>query len=1023
MRKSIAIKTLLRAPAKAVVTFLLIAAASFALFSRVTDYAVTTRESAKAESFYHGVAALDNSTPPMGEYYLEPKPWPSEGQLEKITSLPGVTLTDMRYTTDGLIEDYKRVIDQDSSGVDGEFVAEGTYEGYEEYGEAPYIRLYLQFSDVKVHVGEINIDTRFPTKVGVNLSEEMKEYYKPYSRSYFDEMKKGGRFLIVGTYSERVGAGLNLDLWSYSPEESLLPIDGLGEGYLETEEFARYKGLIEAREQGIASYDIVYTSDMRAIPYVNERKMVVSEGRPLTSKDRDVCVVSEQFMETYGLSIGDKLHIELGDRLLRGQGVAGTRPKSLETMAHFIASADLEIIGSYRFTNDWYERLKEYEWSYGPGTVFVHSSLLPVEVPKDHETLMGDYSIYIEDPNDIGAFQEAAEQLAADMGLGLRFSDGGWYGMKDNFEIGSLASFLTTVLYILGAALALLLAVYLYIGRNRNSYAIMRTLGVPARRAQSTLTLPFYLLSAVSMAVGGITGLSYASYTAGKTLANMSGGNAPEGYVYVLDAAIPAGVVALCLVCEWLFIAFVTIIFLRSMKKMSPLDLLQEGKGGVSMAKRAGIWRHPFAGRAKIIVDTAPIPKGLDMEKLSMLGSAGAADVYSGEAKPISGKYSALRQVSAYIMRHMKRGVGKTAVSLALTVVLAAGIGTFVLARLSYQEAYRDLDVKGRALQFSSSYVMDLMKSDLIEDIYYYNKFSVRVNGVGILSPISFTNNLDRYLPGGYSVTYGEGYDSSIFEGTGPVCLVGQALAKKIGVKPGDEIKLMSEDLYSFMPEVYEADKLEFAVERAGKPYKVVGILESEDPDMAAGIFAAINQVAENLYSQPFPVDYCEFTLADNEKVVELNGLLEEQKSKGIQYSPLASYHINSDLFENTKRVLNLLESLFPIAVAAAALIGLFGPGLVILQSAKEAAFLRILGVTKKRARCMLVFEQVVLSVVGIALVAVALAASSQGLFARGIGTLAFCWGFYFLGCICGASVAAVQVTRHKALELLQVKE
>ena len=316
-----------------------------------------------------------------------------------------------------------------------------------------------------------------------------------------------------------------------------------------------------------------------------------------------------------------------------------------------------------------------------------------------------------------------------------------------------------------------------------------------------------------------------------------------------------------------------------------------------------------------------------------------------------------------------------------------------------------------------------MSKSDLLEDIYYYNKFSVRVNGVGVLSPIAFTNDFDRYLTDAYTIAYGDGYDSSVFEGTGPVCLVGKTLAEELGVKAGDEITLMSEDLYSFMPQVYAEEDLEFAIERAGKPYKVAGILESENADVNAGIFANINEAAENLYSQPFPVDYCEFTLADNEKIKELNSVLEEMKSKGIEYSPQATYHVDTDLFENTKRVRNLLESLFPIAVAAAVLIGLFGPGLVILQSVQEAAFLRILGVTKKRARCMLVFEQLILCIVGMLLVTGVLLLFRPGLFMRSIDTLAFCWMLYFLGCVCGAFVASVGVTRQKVLELLQVKE
>lgn len=124
MSKSLALKTLLRSPVKTLLTFLLIAAASFALFSRVTDYAVTGRETANAESFYHGVAALDNTVPDMTvdwsedgiayimAYETENKPWPSKEQLKEFSSLPGVTMADSRYMTAGLVEGCKRVADE-----------------------------------------------------------------------------------------------------------------------------------------------------------------------------------------------------------------------------------------------------------------------------------------------------------------------------------------------------------------------------------------------------------------------------------------------------------------------------------------------------------------------------------------------------------------------------------------------------------------------------------------------------------------------------------------------------------------------------------------------------------------------------------------------------------------------------------------------------------------------------------------------------------------------------------------------
>ena len=84
---------------------------------------------------------------------------------------------------------------------------------------------------------------------------------------------------------------------------------------------------------------------------------------------------------------------------------------------------------------------------------------------------------------------------------------------------------------------------------------------------------------------------------------------------------------------------------------------------------------------------------------------------------------------------------------------------------------------------------------------------------------------------------------------------------------------------------------------------------------------------------------------------------------------------------------------------------------------------MRILGVTKKRAWCMLALEQIMLCLMGAVLVAAGIALLSPRLFAESLHTLAACLGLYLLGGICGAAAAALQVTGHRVLALLQAKE
>ncbi len=466
---------------KTILTFLLIAVASFALFSRITDYAITTREAAKAESFYNGVAALDNTVPDMlyieqiegsvtygRGYGVDNKPWPTKEELKELSSLPGVVIADTRYMTAGLVEDYKRLADEDDIRSKlGRFVLEGVYAGCENISNSQE-EINLLFDHVTVLAGDIEQDPEKPIEIRTIVTDTgYKKGYDAYSREFFEKLEKGSKCLVIGDYNEVNGRELEFR----QEKEEFHVLDGLLDDYLETEEFAYQKGLIEAFNQGLSTYDIVYTKDTRAIPYFNEREMVIVQGRPLIEEDTDSCVVSERFLKTYGLSIGDRVNIQLGDQLFH-QNSLGAQARDADTISNFNEAADLEIVGAYRFVNTSESRFTEMEWNYTINTIFVPSELLAAEIPEDYETAAGEFSIFVEDANKIQAFREAVEPLAAELGLGLRFSDGGWMSIKDSFQTGKLTSLLTTLLYVIGSLLALLLAVYLYIGRNKKSYAI-----------------------------------------------------------------------------------------------------------------------------------------------------------------------------------------------------------------------------------------------------------------------------------------------------------------------------------------------------------------------------------------------------------------------------------------------------------------------------------------------------------------------------------------------------------------------
>lgn len=992
MRKTMSLKMLLRAPAKTLLTFLLIVAASFALFSRVTDYAVTTRETENAESLYHAVAYLNNEVEDLMvvtkelrsadgaldayaiTYEMADKPWPTAEELEEFSSLPGATMAETRYRTDGLVEDYRLLL-----GGSGDILFEGTYNGYLDENTSVSVledHIALKFDDVKVIAGKENLENREEgLDDGVSIVTEnvgLNDPYYPESpdRAFYDSLKIGSRYLVYGGSSAPGNMRSGIFFNYQNGEDALRIIDDLPDNYLETESFARQRGWAEAIDYRNYAYSVVYTSDMRAIPSFNDQRKEIVKGRSLMAEDTDGCVVSKDFLREYNLSVGDSIHIKFGDKLMEPVFEGEDMPGLQEPV-------ELSIIGVYDGES--------------PNTIFVSSALLTVEVPEDYEPAPDEFSVFVEKAEDIEAFHDAAEMFAQKMGLELVFSDRGWLDVKDSMGMGTLASLFTTILYIAGAALALFLAVYLYIGRNKKSYAIMRMLGVPGRAAGNSVLMPFVVVAVLGIPIGGSIGLYYAQHQAAEALAKMAD-SAPVGYVP--DATLPVSVVILCLLSELLFVSISAYVFLRNMKNTPPLELLQEGRARVNT--NVGVQPE---------METVPVLAKIDMAKLSE----------AREWIP-TGNYGPVRHVAAYIQRHMRRAIGKTMVSLILAVVLAAGVGTFVLGRITYQNAFYELGVKGTASDFTFGYAKELSTSSLVKDFYCYNNFSVRVEGVEDSIPMTLTSDLVRNMGDDCTVDYAEGYDLSSFDGTAQICLVGEELADKLGVSSGDEIGILSDWLYATL-EADEEASLQY------KTYRVIGVAKSDDENVRNSIITGIRNDLMILFSMDFPVEYCEFTLADNDRLEELNDLMETMKGRSVDYSPFVTYHIDSGGLANIERIRGLLESLFPIAVAAAVFIGVFEVFLVILQSAQEAAFLRILGVTKKRARCMLVFEQVFLCVAGITLVAGGIAVSSPGLFADSVRTLVSCYGLYFMGCVCGATVAAVQVTRHRILELLQVKE
>jgi ABC-type antimicrobial peptide transport system permease subunit len=215
-----------------------------------------------------------------------------------------------------------------------------------------------------------------------------------------------------------------------------------------------------------------------------------------------------------------------------------------------------------------------------------------------------------------------------------------------------------------------------------------------------------------------------------------------------------------------------------------------------------------------------------------------------------------------------------------------------------------------------------------------------------------------------------------------------------------------------------------------------VGIVNSKNSDIANTIYMPYGKTTELLISgndpedtfTRLPVAFAETILSDNNKVDEINEFLDKMVDESMghfmpNWAGASSYYTDTTELDNIRRVRDLLTALFPIAVAAAVLIGAAVPILIIIQSSKEAAIMRVLGTTKKRTVAILSLEQIILCILGIVIAAGVLLIYNAVLFIQSGVTLAVCAGLYLAVYIAATLIASMVTTNKKPMELLQVKE
>jgi hypothetical protein len=593
-----------------------------------------------------------------------------------------------------------------------------------------------------------------------------------------------------------------------------------------------------------------------------------------------------------------------------------------------------------------------------------------------------------------------------DMGLSLILHDGGWRFVEQGYRDVARLSVIRIVLFTVAVAAATCLAVYLFIGRRKNDYAVMRAMGTTKRRAGESLVYPLMATALVSVLLG-----SGAAYL--QTLRTIESSNVFVALEqHAVDTSIPASVIVGSVLGQLVITLGIALAMLRRIGNLPPLVLLcgAETAGGKRTKAVFEVLKRPEHARAGGHETSAALMSeaavGYMAHDTLRRGHAmeAAADVRSPERREefLTQARFALR----YIRKHIRRSVVKSAIAVALAALLCFAIGWISELRVSYASLLADTSSKVNFVgQIPPNLIQRLAFPTYVSGTYYEglsNPVSLRFGGMAVESVVmTVTSDVDRYYGRNADITladfavYTESLTGSpIMESPGNVLILGRGIADTLGVGPGGTVAITPTG----------AEDRTFV-------YRIAGVAGDRN-DMQ--VFAAISD-EPMLFN---PVEALEISLEDGGLAGDYHAYAREWLEGGV------TTIVNSPAsVENLRNALRLTEMLYPMAVVAALFIGGFLCCLAILQLSVEAAILRILGTTRGKTRVLLTGEQALLCITG--LIAGMLAMLIYRGFAIGAlsGQMNLFAALYFSMIIACGAVCSSLVTRRPPLELLQVRE
>ncbi|MCL2203710.1 MAG: hypothetical protein FWB88_07205 [Defluviitaleaceae bacterium] len=800
---------------------------------------------------------------------------------------------------------------------------------------------------------------------------------------------------------------------------------------------------LELLRQNQSSVTVVETRDMTAMPrFMDGRVTMLLDtpmhrgGRFLTYEDygMPVAVVPAQFLARRGVRLGDTITVTLRDN---------PRPTWIDQPTHSVwargvenwwdnnpmgwwsmidaahenwrdfptYTLELEVVGAYFFTPPFFHNFTSAE-------IFIPGGLMPEGFGwDDSPQLTGMYSFVLDSPRSEEAFVRQTRAALAEMGFAAVFIPSGFETLAAVTDPIRFSITVNLIVFGVASFLILTFVIFFYIRQWRKSVAIAQALGIPRNWVLHQLFDPVFLFWLPAVVIGSIPAWYFA-------LAQAEGALAPI-LTYGIET-LPAvyWLVVFCAVIILFILAGVLVAGYHTVRR----PVLEQLQGGTQKRQKIAY------------VEPGEVPEGF------------AVGTFALEPLPRSSR-AAIRAFWRHRIRHVVRTPVRTGLVLALSLLLVFSLGWL-----------------NNTILFTESEIERLWNTTVIEaELYRSFEEDINLTWPSVVSPEIW----DRIAHSGF---LGEAYLESVASDEGWIYLGASHLpgliVQNTKTVTDEQLGVICDDMtIDFLPGFGEAD---FAVkpdmpipvvirralaEEGNIPLDAPFIILYEVVAQVIGVFdggllRAVNQFGEHAPLLILPVDFlrthfyrqwpfygwgsfetvrppymtARFTIdpAMNREIDSFREMIElflGENDLGVFGRVPLILLMDDDVLHEVilplEQNLSLLRVLYPIAIGLAFLLAAGLSLLSLLQNAKNAAILRVLGNPKARTQFALCIEQMIICVAGSLFGLLILFAAGVAL---GLTPFALA-GIYFLGALIGSGVGAFVVSTRPPLELLQVRE